>query len=178
MQLARLVDDLVDASRIVRGQVTIERQPTRLNDVIELAVNVVERAVAQHEQDLQVMIPTQEIWVDADPTRLQQVLSNLLTNAVKFTPDKGAIVLAVEPGPTTVTIRVRDTGCGISSKVLPHIFDLFAQEKHEGGLGIGLAVVRALVERHGGTVEARSDGAGCGSEFIVRIPVLAERGDT
>ncbi len=149
----------------------MKRQRTALNDIIDAAVTVVEPVARKREQDLQIRVPPKPIWVDADANRLQQVFSNLLSNAVKFTPRGGRIELAAAPDANVVTVRVRDTGCGIASDMLPRVFDLFAQGTADTGLGVGLAVVRALVERHGGTVEVRSDGIGQGSEFVVRLPV-------
>jgi PAS domain S-box-containing protein len=169
--LARLVDDLIDAARIVRGKVALNRQRTALNEIIDAAVAVVQPAVREREQDLRLGVPAEPVWVDGDGNRLQQVFSNLLSNAVKFTPRGGRIELSAEPDVNVVTVRVRDTGCGIASDMLPRVFDLFAQATPNSGLGIGLAVVRGLVERHGGTVDVRSEGEGKGSEFVVRLPM-------
>ena len=171
-QLARLVDDLLDAARVAEGKVTLQRQRIGVRDVIEAAVQVVQPAVADGRQTLVIDAPAAAIWIDADAGRLQQVFSNLLTNAVKFTPSAGRIELSVELVPGHVRVTVRDTGDGIDAGVLPHVFDLFTQATPDGrGLGIGLAVVRVLVERHGGTVEAHSEGAGRGSAFVVTLPL-------
>jgi PAS domain S-box-containing protein len=171
--LTRLVEDLLDASRIAQGRVTLVRTRTALRDVIESSVHVVQPLVRQQQQDLQVQFPDAPVWVDGDPARLQQVFSNLLMNATKFTPPGGRITIAVETADESVLVRVRDTGRGIAADMLPKIFGLFSQAVPEdgGGLGIGLAVVRGLVERHGGTVQALSSGPGQGSEFVVRLPV-------
>ena len=170
-QLARMVDDLLDAARVAEGKVTLRRQRIALGDVVDAAVQVVQPAIAERDQTLVLDAPTDAAWVDGDAARLQQVFSNLLTNAVKFTPAGGRIALAVQLLPAQVRVTVRDTGHGIPASVLPHVFELFAQATTEGhGLGIGLAVVRVLVERHGGTVEARSEGTGRGSEFVVTLP--------
>lgn len=171
-QLARMVDDLLDAGRIAQGKVTLRRASVTLNDIIDAVVQVAQPSVREREQRLDVVMPDNPVRLDADASRLQQVFSNLLTNAVKFTPPGGRVQLSVETSAHSVCVRVRDTGQGIPSEVLPHIFDLFTQAAPDGrGLGIGLAVVRVLVERHGGTVEARSAGPGAGSEFIVRLPL-------
>jgi PAS domain S-box-containing protein len=171
-QLARIVDDLLDAARIAQGKVTLRRERIPLRQVLEAAVTVVQPLVQQRAQQLQVHLPADALWLDADAARLQQVFSNLLTNAVKFTGPDGRITVSVEPAPDTVTVRIRDTGRGIAPDTLPHIFDLFTQAAPDGhGLGIGLAVVRRLVEQHGGSVEGRSEGPGQGSEFIVRLPL-------
>ena len=170
-QMERLIEDLLDASRIAQGKVAIRPRRIALNDVIPHAVSVVRPLVHQREQDLHVDVPGEAIWLEADPDRLQQVFSNLLDNAVKFTPPRGRISLAVEPGPDVTTVRVTDTGRGIAPDLLPHVFDLFTQASaDERGIGVGLTVVRGLVERHGGTVTAHSDGPGKGSEFVVRLP--------
>lgn len=172
-QLTRMVDDLLDAARIAQGKVTLQRQRTALKNVLDAAVQIVQPVVSERRQSLIVDTSVDDVWVDADPARLQQVFSNLLTNAVKFTPSDGRIELAVTLLPTQVRVTVRDTGRGIPPDVLPHVFELFTQASPDGGLGIGLAVVRALVERHDGTVDARSEGAGRGSEFVVTLPLLA-----
>jgi PAS domain S-box-containing protein len=171
-QMRRLIDDLLDAARITEGKVTIRTKRVALGDIVTSAVNVVTPLVRERGQELRVQMADRTIWLEADSDRLQQVLSNLLTNAVKFTEPAGRIALTVEPGPDTVAIRVADTGRGIGPELLPHVFDLFTQaSSDERGIGVGLAVVRGLVERHGGTVEARSEGVGKGAEFIVRLPV-------
>lgn len=172
-QLARLVEDLLDASSIAQGKVTLRRARTPLGEIVEAAVAVVQPLSDDREQELQVDVPPEPVWVDADAARLQQVFSNLLMNATKFTPPRGRIAIGVEPAGATVVVRVRDTGRGIRADMLPKIFTLFSQAAPDerGGLGIGLAVVRGLVERHGGTVQAFSSGPGEGSEFVVRLPV-------
>jgi signal transduction histidine kinase len=125
---------------------------------------------------LVVDVPPDPVLLDADPGRLQQVFSNLLMNAVKFTPPEGRIDIVAEPLGDVVRVRVRDTGKGISADVLPHVFELFIQAAADDrGLGIGLAVVGALVEQHGGTVEALSEGVGQGSEFVVTLPLVKGR---
>jgi signal transduction histidine kinase len=170
-QMERLIEDLLDASRIAQGKVVIRPQRVTLNDAVANALSVVRPLVREREQELRVQLPGDAIWLDADPERLQQVFSNLLNNASKFTPARGRVTLTVDLEPEWVTVRVADTGRGIAPDMLPRIFDLFAQGSHdERGLGVGLAVVRGLVERHGGGVAAYSDGLGKGSEFVVRLP--------
>lgn len=175
-QLARMVEDLLDAARLAQGKVTLRREQTALNEILDSVVHVAEPAV--HEQRLQVFVdlPRDSVLIDADPARLQQVFSNLLMNAVKFTPPGGRIDIVAEPLGDVVRVRVRDTGKGMSADVLPHVFELFTQAAPDDrGLGIGLAVVRALVEQHGGTIEALSDGVGRGSEFVVTLPLVSGR---
>jgi PAS domain S-box-containing protein len=173
-QLARIVDDLLDAARIAQGKVTLARRPIALRDVIDAALQVVQPAVVERCQTLVVNASADAIWLEADAARLQQVFSNLLTNAVKFTPAQGRIEVAVEQLGGYARVTVRDTGKGISPDVLPHVFEMFTQATPDApGLGIGLAVVRVLVERHGGTVEVHSEGAGRGSEFVVMLPLFA-----
>ena len=174
-QMERLIEDLLDASRIAQGKVAIRPRRVALHDVVSNALSVVRPLVREREQDLRVQLPGETIWIHADPDRLQQVFSNLLNNAVKFTPRKGRIALTVEPDVETVVARVAVTGRGISPEMLPRVFDLFTQAStDERGIGVGLAVVRGLVERHGGTVTAFSEGPGKGAEFVVRLP----RGET
>ena len=131
-------------------------------------------------QELTVSVPSPVIWLDADPVRLSQVITNLLSNAAKYTEKGGHIWLTVQLQGDQVVIRVRDNGIGMDKALLPHVFDLFTQgertlDRSQGGLGIGLTIVKNLVEMQGGTVEARSEGIGCGSEFTIRMPVSAKR---
>jgi PAS domain S-box-containing protein len=170
-QLTRMVEDLLDAARIAQGKVTLHRKRTALNSILDAAVSTVQPLVRERGQRLEVTMPADVLWLDADPERLQQVFSNLLTNASKFTEPAGSITVSVEPARETVDVRVRDTGQGIAAEMLPRIFDLFSQAEPDAhGLGIGLALVRELVQRHDGTVEAHSEGSGAGSEFVVRLP--------
>jgi PAS domain S-box-containing protein len=176
-QLVRLVDDLVDVSRITRGKIELVREPVDLTAVVRQACEAVGPLMAEKEQRLDVSLPSAPALVHADFTRLAQVVGNILSNASKFTGHGGRIMAAVEPGVQHI-IRIRDDGIGISSEELPRIFDLFMQgdttlERSVSGLGIGLTLVKTLVEMHGGSVEARSDGSGKGSEFMVRLPAAA-----
>jgi len=177
--LTRLVDDLLDVSRITRGKITLARQPVAVATLITRAVETVEPLIKVREHQLTLRIPPEVLRVDGDPTRLTQALGNVLGNAAKYTDRGGRIDLICARQGTEVEIRVRDTGIGIPAELLPRIFDLFTQldrrsDDSIGGLGIGLALVRRLVEMHGGSVTALSNGDGAGSEFVIRLPVLAE----
>ena len=175
--IVRLVDDLMDISRITLGKIDLRRAPIDLAQVVHNAVEMNRSAIESYRQRLEISIPP-DITIDADPVRLTQVLSNLLNNASKYTGDAGKIRLTASVDRDCVVIRVRDTGVGIASALLPHVFDLFTQgDKAEprgtAGLGIGLAMVRLLVEMHGGAVGVQSAGPGQGSEFTVRLPLMA-----
>jgi PAS domain S-box-containing protein len=174
--LTRLVDDLLDVSRIVRGQITLEKSPVNLSDIVRHALETSRPLVRERKQRLVVSLPGDPLPLDADLTRLAQVLANLLINAAKYTSEGGHIRLEAERHGGTVVLRVRDTGMGIAPSLLPHVFDLFTQgartlDRAQGGLGIGLTLVKKIVEMHGGTVEARSAGPGQGSEFVVCLPL-------
>jgi PAS domain S-box-containing protein len=175
--LTRLVDDLLDVSRIMRGKVELRKQRVNLAEVVARAVETARPAIDAHEQHLEVGLPAGPVWLEADPVRLEQVLANLLHNSAKYTDPAGRIELTAQEEDGTVVVRVRDTGVGITAEMLPRIFDLFVQGDHsiarsQGGLGIGLTVVKYLVELHGGTVRAISAGPGKGSELVVRLPML------
>ena len=166
-----LIDDLLDLSRLTRHELHLHKSRVDLCEIVEDSVNVVGADVAARRLALSASVPSCPIHINADPTRVRQILSNLLSNAVKFTPEGGRIDVAVEDASSHVLIRVRDNGRGIKSDQLPVIFDMFQKGDGDGtGLGIGLAVVKGLTEMHGGSVEARSDGAGHGSEFLVKLP--------
>jgi len=176
--LSHLVDDLLDVSRITLGKVKLEKQPLEMATIISRAVETSRPAIDARRHQLTLSVPPKAIRVEGDPTRLAQVLANLLTNAAKYTEENGEIFLSCERANSEVVIRVRDTGIGISTDLLPRVFDLFTQgdrslARSEGGLGIGLTLVRRLVEMHGGTVDADSPGLGKGSEFVVRLPALS-----
>jgi PAS domain S-box-containing protein len=176
--LTRLVDDLLDVSRIARGKVELKTQVVELAEVLVKAIEMASPLVEERRHTLNVQVPTSGLGINADPTRMSQVISNLLTNAAKYTPTGGRINVQAERVDDEVVLRVRDTGIGIPPDVLPRIFELFVQDRQaidrsQGGLGIGLSIVRNLVERHGGSVSAQSDGQGCGSEFVVRLPWVA-----
>jgi len=176
--LIRLVDDLLDISRILRGRVELRKEPVQLASVIARAIETAHPVLDAQGHELHTKLPPEPIWLSADPIRLAQVIANLLNNAAKYTSKAGQIWLMAERQDQEVEIRVRDTGIGIAPELLPQVFDLFVQadrsiERSQGGLGIGLTLVKKLVEMHGGTVSARSEGRGQGSEFAVRMPVLA-----
>jgi two-component system CheB/CheR fusion protein len=182
--MARLLDDLLDVSRITRGKIALQKQQLHLTDVLAHAVETATPLVQSRSHTLHVTDPPDGLLVEGDPDRLAQVVGNLLMNALKYTPEGGEIwleadreVAAGEDG--HAIIRVRDTGMGIEPELLPRVFDLFTQADRtlghsQGGLGIGLTMVRSLVQMHGGAVEAHSAGLGYGSEFIVRLPALPE----
>jgi signal transduction histidine kinase len=182
--LVRLVDDLLDVSRITTGKISLRREPVDLAGVVARAVETALPQVTERRQRLTVSVPPEPLWVDGDPVRLAQVVANLLANAVKYTGEEGRIELALGRTAEAMTptaeavLRVKDTGIGIAPKVLPRIFDLFSQgeqdlNRPEGGLGVGLALVRELVALHGGSVRVASAGPGEGTEFEVRIPMIA-----
>jgi PAS domain S-box-containing protein len=174
-QLRRLVDDLMDVARISRGKIQLRMERLELAAAIRGAVEATQGFIEARKHRLNISLPDQPIYVEADPIRLQQVLANLLTNAAKYTNEGGTITLSGTMQDTDVVIRVRDNGIGIAPDMLPRIFDLFTQVDPsrgytQAGLGIGLALVKNLVELHGGSVQARSEGTGKGSEFTVRLP--------
>jgi signal transduction histidine kinase len=178
-QLVRLVDDLLDLSRIARGKISLRLERTELAAVVHQAVESVEPLVRARSHALRVVLPPAPIALRADPARLSQVIGNLLSNACKFTEKGGQLELVVERESDFIAICVRDNGNGIPPDQLARIFDMFAQvdtslDGSAGGLGIGLTLVKTLVELHGGSVLARSGGIGCGSEFLVQLPASAE----
>jgi two-component system CheB/CheR fusion protein len=177
--LARLVDDLLDVSRIMRGKIDLHKEPVDLATVFARALETSQTQIDARGQKLSVSLPTQRLRMEADLIRLAQVIHNLLSNAARYTDKAGRICLTGERDGDDVVIRVRDSGMGIDPEILPHIFDPFVQgdrslARSHGGLGIGLTLVRRLIELHGGSVSAASAGLGQGSEFTVRLPALAE----
>lgn len=175
-QMARLLDDLLDAARISSGRIVLKCSRIQIGDLLAQAVELAQPSIDMRGQTLCLEVPSTPFAVDGDPVRLAQVFSNLLLNASKFTARNGKIVLSAALESESVTVTVQDNGVGIPPDVLPRIFDLFVQgpqslERSEGGLGIGLCIVRGLVEMHGGTVIAHSDGSNHGSRFIVTLPV-------
>lgn len=177
-QLIRLVDDLMDISRITRGKVELRKEHVPLAAVIQSAVETSRPVIEQMEQSLDVALPPAAVVVDVDPTRLAQVFANLLNNAAKYSDRGGHIALTVEVEASQVAVSIRDSGIGIDPDQQKRIFELFAQverslERAQGGLGIGLTLVKRLVEMHAGTIEVKSEGAGRGSEFVVTLPVVA-----
>jgi PAS domain S-box-containing protein len=178
-QMVRLVDDLMDVSRISRNKIELRRQRMQLAAAVGSAVEATRPIIDQMGHELTVTLPKHPVIVDADSTRLAQVFMNLLNNAAKYSDRGGHIWLTVERQGSDAVVSVRDTGIGIDAHHLPRLFDLFSQvdrslEKAQGGLGIGLHLVKRLVEMHGGRIEAHSDGPGRGSEFVVRLPIVVE----
>jgi PAS domain S-box-containing protein len=176
-QITRLVDDLLEMSRITQGKVALRRERVDLNVVVNQAVEAARPLIDARRHELTVATSPAPIRLDADPSRLAQVIGNLLNNAVKYTDEGGRIWLDVRREGDEAVICVRDTGVGISAEMLPRVFDLFTQvdptlDRSQGGLGVGLTLVRSLVEMHGGIVRASSPGPGRGSEFVVRLPAL------
>ncbi len=182
--LVRLVDDLLDVSRITRGKVELKRERIEISGIVAKAIEMASPLIEQRRHSLKVDVPRGGLAVEVDAVRMAQVVANLLNNAAKYTEPHGTITLQAAKDGTegqSVVLRVRDTGIGLSPEMLPRVFDLFVQERQaidraQGGLGLGLAIVRTLVELHGGTVEARSEGYGKGSEFTVRL-IAARAGD-
>jgi signal transduction histidine kinase len=173
--MARLLDDLLDAARISSGKITLAPEPLALAGVLRHAIETVQPRIAERGQVLELALPPEAVVVDGDRVRLAQVFTNLLANASKYTGDGGRLRLAVDAADDALAVRIEDNGTGIAPEVLPTIFDLFTQgprslARSEGGLGIGLNVVRNLVGMHGGTVDAHSAGSGQGSRFTVRLP--------
>jgi two-component system CheB/CheR fusion protein len=176
--LVRLVDDLLDVARIARGKIPLVKEKLPLQIVLQRSLESIRPLTGPHSQELRVSFPPSLVWVDVDPVRLAQAVTNLLNNATKYTPKQGHIWLSAWQDGGQAVISVRDDGIGIDPELLSDVFDLFTQadrslDRSQGGLGIGLTLVRSLVEMHGGTVEARSEGLGKGSEFLVRLPVSA-----
>jgi CheY-like chemotaxis protein/two-component sensor histidine kinase len=174
-QMARLVDDLLDVSRITRGKIELRKERVELAAVVQSALEASRPLIESCGHQLTVVLPPRPVFLDIDPTRLAQVLSNLLNNAAKYTEPGGRISLTAEQDGGEAVFKVRDNGIGIPAALLPRIFEMFTQvdsslERTQGGLGIGLALARRLVEMHGGTIEAHSGGTGQGSELIVRCP--------
>jgi PAS domain S-box-containing protein len=175
-QLSRLVDDLLEVSRITSGKIRLREERLDFLGVVERAVESARPLIDRRRHELAVSLPPEPIWLHADPTRLEQVVVNLLNNAAKYTEEGGHIRLTVRREADEMVLSVRDDGVGIAPEILPHVFDLFTQadrslDRSEGGLGIGLSLVQRLVEMHRGAVAAHSAGLGRGAEFTVRLPV-------
>jgi PAS domain S-box-containing protein len=177
--LGRLVDDLLDISRISRGTIELRKQRVDLAKIVQQSVASVQSLIDAERHDLAVSLPAEPVWLHADPMRVEQILANLLSNAAKYTEPGGTIRLTATLEDASIVIHVTDNGIGIPQEMLPRVFDLFVQsdrtlDRSQGGLGIGLSVVRTLVALHAGSVTVRSDGPGCGSEFTVRLPVPSQ----
>ncbi len=174
--LTRLVDDLLDVSRITRGNINLSREAVAVTTIVARAIETIQPLIAEQRHELTVDVQEESLEVEGDLTRLTQVLGNLLNNAAKYTDPGGSIALSVRRISTDVEIRVRDNGIGIPPELLPRLFQLFTQvdgaaHRAQGGLGIGLALVRQLIQMHGGSVTAYSQGPGHGSEFLIRLPL-------
>jgi len=172
--MTRLVDDLLDVSRINQGKITLQRSPVNLRAVLDEAADDIRPLATARGLALEVSLPRDSVWVEADPTRLSQIVANLVNNAVKYTPAGGRITLALDAG-RDAEVRVIDTGLGIPAEMLDRIFEPFTQvepsiTRGHGGLGIGLTLVQRLAEMHGGSVHAASAGPGKGSTFTLRLP--------
>jgi len=178
-QMARLVDDLLDMSRITRGRIELRKERVELGPIIDHVVEAIRAMYGSMNHELSVTMPSMPVYLNADPTRVTQVVGNLLNNACKFTDKGGHVWLTVEQDGDQAIVSVRDNGIGIAAEHIPGLFEMFAQvdtslERSRDGLGIGLTLVKTLVEMHGGTVDARSEGPGRGSEFTVRLPILSD----
>jgi PAS domain S-box-containing protein len=175
-QMALLLDDLLDVSRITRGKLELRKQRVQLASVVEAALETTRPLLDERRQLLTTSLPTEPVWLSADPLRVAQILANLLTNAAKYSERGGRVDLSAHVHGDRLSVSVKDTGIGIEPDLLPRVFEMFSQVKSsldraEGGLGIGLALVKGLVELHEGTVEARSEGLGMGAEFVVTLPL-------
>ena len=180
--IRRLVEDLLDTTRINAGKIALELEPTEIKDVLANAIEVTQPLIDQRGHRLTQHLLSSPIVVKADADRLQQVFVNLLTNAAKYTPEGGQIEVRATLEQTEGIVHVVDTGIGIPKEMQPHIFDLFTQvasssDRADGGLGIGLSLVKNLVEMHGGSVQVRSEGPGKGSQFSVRLPLSRPHGE-
>jgi signal transduction histidine kinase len=175
-QAMQIIEDLFDVCAGASGKLSLRKETVDLADLVTAATETASHLIAERRHRLTVSLPPEPVYLEADPLRLAQVLTNLLTNAAKFTDPGGQIRLTAEATADEIVLRVEDNGRGIAADLLPQLFELFYQipdsaSRRTGGLGIGLALVRSLVELHGGTVEAFSDGPGTGSEFVVCLPV-------
>lgn len=178
-QLVRLIDDLMDVSRITRGKLALRRSRVQLADLVSTAVETSRSAIDAAGHRLVVDLPETPLWLDVDPLRIAQVLSNLLANAARYTPPGGRLSLSARSDGARVQVEVSDNGIGIPADAMPRVFEMFAQvneaqARAAGGLGIGLALVRSLVEMHGGSVTAHSAGPGCGASFVVTLPAAEQ----
>jgi CheY-like chemotaxis protein len=178
--MVRLIDDLLDVSRVARGKVTLAKVPLEFASVVSKAVEAVAPLLEQRRHQLHLSVPSEGLPVTGDEVRLTQVVSNLLTNAARYTPPGGRIDVIAAREDDEIVLRVRDNGAGIEAALLPHVFEMFVQgergaDRSQGGLGLGLSLARTLTTLHGGTVNAHSAGPGQGSEFTVRLPASAPR---
>jgi signal transduction histidine kinase len=178
-QLANLVNDLMDVTRVTLGKVELEKKSVEVNELVSQAVEMSEGALRAKEHEVAVALHDGPLWIHGDTTRLKQVLCNLLQNAARYTPERGTIDVSVRREAAYAVVKVADSGIGIPPDILPHVFDLFVQgapggtSGNQGGLGVGLTLVRKLTEDHAGTVSAASDGLGRGSQFTVTLPLAS-----
>lgn len=175
-QLTRLLDDLLDVARIMQGKMTLNMKPVQVDEIVEIAVETCRPLINFRKQRLNISLPGQPLWLNGDSVRLTQIIANLLNNAAKYTDVEGEIGLRATSADSDLIIQIRDSGIGIAPELLPYVFDLFTQANQglahsQGGIGVGLTLVRRLVELHGGTVSAESAGIGLGSLFTVRLPL-------
>jgi PAS domain S-box-containing protein len=182
-QLTRIVDDLLDVSRITRGVVALQRAPINVALLMEAAIEASRPLIDGQRHRLEVELPQEELCVNGDSARLSQVLTNVLNNAAKYTDKGGNIWVRVSREQKEVVLSIRDSGIGVAPELLPKVFDIFTQSERSidrslGGLGIGLTIARSIVELHGGRIEARSDGLGTGSEFLIHLPLLQQKAET
>ncbi len=180
--MSMLLDDLLDVARITQGKIDFRKQVLDLNDLIGEAVQAMQSTMEARRQRLSLISAPGPVMVEGDPTRLLQIIENLLTNASKYTPTEGAISVELQKELDQCVLCVRDNGRGIDPDMLHEIFDMFFQssrtlDRSDGGIGVGLTLVRTLVEMHAGTVTAHSDGLGCGSQFVVKLPLTSKRLD-
>ncbi|XZE22330.1 chemotaxis protein CheB [Pirellulaceae bacterium SH449] len=180
MQMALLLDDLLDVARVTQGKINLRLEPVDLCSVCRDTLEAVEPLLTEHRHSLQTEIPVAPVWIEADKVRIGQILENLLTNAIKYTDDGGRIGLALATTESSVTVEVNDNGRGMSAEFIESIFDMFVQsdetlDRREGGMGVGLTLVQGLVEMHGGTIFAQSEGVGLGSRFTISLPVTDKR---
>ena len=180
--MSRLVEDLLDVSRITRGTIHLRQERVDIGNIVKSAVEASSALIDKAGHRLKVTVPPEPIYVDGDPTRLVQIVANLLDNAAKYTDPGGRVTVSAEREDDAAVIRVTDNGVGIAPDVLPEVFDMFTQaaltlERAQGGLGVGLSLVERLVRLHGGTVSAHSEGPGTGSEFTVRLPLAVKAHD-
>lgn len=171
-----LIEDLLDVSRVARGKIRLDREHIDASTVVRGAIEKARPQIANHRHSLKLDVSPAPMPLLADPARVEQALANLVSNAAKYTPDGGQIIVRAEPAADSVILSVRDNGIGIAPEMLPRIFDLFTQDeagldRREGGLGIGLALARKICEMHGGSVRAVSGGRNCGSEFVITLPL-------
>lgn len=178
--LVRLIDDLMDVSRVSQGKIELRKEPVSVQEILQAALEVSQSLIEKSQHTLTLDVPDEKLWMYADLTRMAQIISNLLNNAAKYTPEGGKIKLSAEKKGQEIAISISDNGLGIPAEMLPKIFELFTQvdrnlERSQGGLGIGLALVKRLIEMHGGSITAQSAGLNQGSTFTVRLPLIEEQ---